>query len=1038
MWTCSPLLVVLCAGLAAAEPTIEVRTIGAVAIDSGATKQLNAPAKDLILSWVGVSGRPVAPGEVVMRFDPVLIDAQLDDRRRAAAIARMENANTVAQRQGEIEALLSEQRRLRADLTTVRASIALAEAQDPERIALLRADLRAARLAADIADREAGRSRVEREQGRTSQVKAEAADQAAIAAHRAVEPAELALQLSEHPPEEPLDLATLRIRERDLAVKIGLGADGAENAALGIAARISAAKSQIDADLAARRTELERFEVDLKQSERDVHDHTPLVWISVAAEGSADKPLRFRFAPPGRPVPSGWRPDHGQAFNEDHGWDRPLTSDELVWREPPAPTAAIEGAPPRAGGGGGGGRPPGGGGRRRGGNSGGGSFSGGLALISGPAHWGLSLPDGTYAVTVALGDDREWDGARLRIEGEELGLPARCPPGMAESTVRVQVRDGRLDVDVADAEIKAVRAPAAGVVVLQPHAQAGFRVQDPSWTLAYLAAADAFLVDALILQDLAPMLEPGRSAGPAGAPLAERIVLAGAELVRHDGGRIAAELVSVGAQSVRNSRGERAWDSGNPADNTAREIRLRPRLAADAPPLHQGETVDVALRFALPEGTTALPPHLVRIDRDGAVIRQRGAAEDVPVQAVRLGHMTVVAAAVREADLVPPPPSRRGPVEDAHGRFRGEVVPGARTRVSLQWIWGRVESLVADGSQVAAGDVVLNIYNPQMEADREKNDRERKAAIQRVLAAAEQRRQGLIRAQGEHAARVVAETDARLRLRRQLEPDPLGQLAIAQERERVAAALEAAHVQRARLATLSAADADEVAKADLALTRAGLDAQRAELSAAAQTLRLDWLKGRDLAEAWRDSVAALALRDAELGEMAVQERINTLADRIAMDRAVEGDWWQRFFETRRRVKAPAGGRILFQTGWNDQTQRSEKIGKEFPVWGGMTVAEIVDESELRFLAELPDDRFPGLTAGQTCEIEFEGAVGRPVAAKLIEIGRAFTIPRDRLTGDDARETVSNRRAFGITAAFTPSDELRRILSTGAKGWLRIP
>lgn len=61
-----------------------------------------------------------------------------------------------------------------------------------------------------------------------------------------------------------------------------------------------------------------------------------------------------------------------------------------------------------------------------------------------------------------------------------------------------------------------------------------------------------------------------------------------------------------------------------------------------------------------------------------------------------------------------------------------------------------------------------------------------------------------------------------------------------------------------------------------------------------------------------------------------------------------------------------------------------------------------------------------------------------MAAKLIEIGRAFTLPRDRLVGDDAHETVSNRRAFGITASFTPSDELRRILSTGAKGWLRIP
>lgn len=974
MWICSPILLALCAGLAAADATVEVRTVGAVAIDSGATKQLNAPAKDLILTWAGVNGRPVRPGEVVMRFDPVLIDAQLDDRRRAAAIARMENARTVAQRQSEIEALNSEQRRLRADLATVRASIAVAEAADPDQIALLKADLRAARLAAEIADREAERTRAERDQGRTSLVQAETADRAATAAHRGVQPADLALQLAEHPPEEPLDLAALRIRERDLTVKLGIGADGVESPVLGIGARIAAAKAQIDADLAARRTDLERFDVDLKQSERDVRDHTPLVWISVAAVG-ADKPLRFRFAPPGKAVPEGWKADHGAVFAEDHGWDRRLEADELIWREPAAPAPATDGAPPRTGGG----KPPGGGGGRRKGGGGagaGGAFTGGLALISRPAHWALTVPDGSYTVTVGLGDDREWDGARLRIEGEDLGLPARCAPGVAESKVQVQVRDGRLDVEIGDEESKAVRAPAAGVVVLQPHATPGFRVQDPSWTLAYLAAADAFLVDALVLQDLAPLLAPGRAAGAAGAPLAERIVLAGAELIRHDGSRIPAEIVSVGAQSVRNARGERSWDAGNPADNTAREVRLRPRPPAGAPALRQGETVDVALRFSIPGGTTALPPHLVRVDRDGAVIRPRRASEDVAVQAVRIGLSTVVAAAVQESDLVPPPPSRRGPVEDAHGRFRGEVVPGARTRVSLQWIWGRVESLVADGSQVAEGDIVLNIYNPQMEADREKNDRERKAAIQRVLAAAEQRRQGLIRAQGEHAARVVAETDARLRLRRQLEADPLGELGVQQERERAAIELESARLQRSRLAALSQADVDEVAKAEVASERAALAVQRAGLSAAAHVLRLDWLKGRDLAETWRDSVGALSQRDAELAEMAVQERINTLADRIAMDRAVEGDWWQRFFETRRRVKAPSAGRILFQTGWNDQTQRSEKIGKEFPVWGGMTVAEIVDERELRFLAELPDDRFPGLAVGQACEIEFEGAAGR--------------------------------------------------------------
>lgn len=1033
----SRLVAALCAACAACagEATVEVRAVGAVAIDSGATRQLNAPAKDLVLSWVGVNGRAVGPGEAVMRFDPVLIETQLDDRRRAAEIARLENARTVAQRQGDIEALLTEQRRLRADLATVRASIAVAEAVDPEDIALLRADLRAARLAAEIAEREAARVGEERAQGRASLAQAEAAERAAAAARRDVRPAELALELAERPPQEPLDLAALRIRARDLAVKLGLGPDGADDPNLGIGARIAAARAQVEADLAARRTELERFDVELKQSERDVRDRTALAWIALTPAGEGAQPIAVRFLPRGRAAPEGFRADHGQAFADGQGWSRALDEDELAWRAAAPAAAPTAGAPPRPPGG----RPPGAGApRRRSGGGGGGAFSGGVALVARPATWSLAVPDGDYAVKVGLGDDREWDGARLRIEGVDLALPPRCGPGIAEHALQVRVRDGRLDVEVGDDEVKALRAPAAGVVVLQPHATPGFRVQDPSWTLAYLATGDAFLVDALVPQELAPLLAPGRAAAGPGTPLAERIALAGAELVRGDGARVPAEILAVGAQSVRNQRGERSWDAGNPADNTARELRLRPRLPAGAAPLLQGESVGVSLRFALPAGCTALPPHLVRIDREGAAIRPRAAAADVAVEALRLGGETVVAAAVRAEDLLPPPPRRAGPIEDAQGRFRGEVAPGARTRVSLMWIWGRVESLVADGSMVAAGEVVLSIYNPQMEAEREKTERERRAAIQRVLAAAEQRRQGLIRAQGEHQARLVAETDARLRLRRQLDDDPEGALAAQRAIERAESALEAARIERSRIAALTRPDPDEAARAALALATAELELRRARLAEAAFALRLDWLRGSDLAEVWREAVAALARRDAELAEMAVQERINTLADRLAMDRAVEGDWWQRHFESRRLVKAPVSGRILFQTGWNDQTQRSEKIGKEFPVWGGMTVAEIVDERELRFVAELPDDRFPRLAADQACEIEFEGAAGRPVSARLIEIGRAFTIPRDRLEGDDARETVSSRRAFAITAAFAPSDELRRLLSTGAKGWLRLP
>jgi hypothetical protein len=233
-------------------------------------------------------------------------------------------------------------------------------------------------------------------------------------------------------------------------------------------------------------------------------------------------------------------------------------------------------------------------------------------------------------------------------------------------------------------------------------------------------------------------------------------------------------------------------------------------------------------------------------------------------------------------------------------------------------------------------------------------------------------------------------------------------------------------------------DQDDVAAATLARNRAQLAIERARLGMASWELRGDWLQSIDLAGTWFERVAALARRDAELAEAAIQERINTLSDRIAMEKVAEGDWFQRHFAAQREIKAPVAGRILFQTGWNEQAQRSEKIAKEFPVWGGMTVAEIVDETSLRFTAGLPEDLFPGLQPGGACELEFESAPGKPIPGVLIELGRAFSLPRDRLQVEETRETVTSRRAFTITASFTPPEDLRRSVPTGAKGWIRIP
>lgn len=1003
------LAVLAAAGAGAAE--VEISAVGTVAVDSGATTALAPPAKELVVTSTGADARRVAAGEVVLRFSTGMIRNHLDDLRRAAAIARLAQGVEAARRAGEIEELETERRRLRAELAAVDAAIAVASRPDGERVSLLDAQRRQAVLAAEIATRDAERRTAEGAQGRASAADvAEAARQAGLA-RLAIAGPELAWRLAQAPA-EGVDLASLRARRQDLALRLGLDDDGSESPERGVGARLAALRTRIDADLAAGRAELERTESELRQAERDSADRTPVAWVEVTAAGAAQPLARVRFLPSGRAAPEGFAPDHGRAFDGTRGWDRDLGEDELLWRE-----ASSGGDPARSS-------------RRRRGGGGGGGFAGGVAVLGAPAAWALTVAPGTYRVRLGLGDARDWDGPSVRIEGTAIGLPQRLGPGIAEFASEVRVEDGRIDIVFGDGEEKALRAPAPGMVLLQPGTAVGMRITDISWPLAYLAEPSQLVVDALVPQELAPALAATPAAD--GAPLEGRLRLSAVTLRRSDGSAIPAEVVSIGAQSVRWLRGTREWGGGNPADNIARELRLRPAGGTDAG-LRPGEAVTVALRFAVPPDATVLPPHLVRIDRGGAAVLDETGERSV--EAVRLGGSVVVAGRFDPARLSPPGAPRQGPLDDGQGRFLGEVVPGVRTRVAIGWVWGRVESMAADGSMVAAGDVVMTLYNPQIEADRERIERERQAAVRNVLAAAERRRQERLRVQAEHLARVAAETEARIRLRGYLEPDVLGDAASAAARERAASDLAAALAARERLASLSHPGEDDLRAAIAGVARAGIAVDRAALDAAAHELRTDWLALGGLAAAWRDAADRLGLRGQELAEAALQERIDALGQRIAMERAIEGTRWQRYFEDHRRVRAPVSGRLLVQTGWNDQTQRSEKVGKEFLVWGGMTVAEIVDESQLSFSAELPEDRYPRLAAGRACELTFAAAPGRTVPAVLREIGRAFTIPRDRLSGEGP---VSSQRAFTAVVSFTPPDDLRPRLTTGAKGWLRIP
>ena len=156
---------------------------------------------------------------------------------------------------------------------------------------------------------------------------------------------------------------------------------------------------------------------------------------------------------------------------------------------------------------------------------------------------------------------------------------------------------------------------------------------------------------------------------------------------------------------------------------------------------------------------------------------------------------------------------------------------------------------------------------------------------------------------------------------------------------------------------------------------------------------------------------------------------------LRLAQAMQGNRWEQRFREGREVMAPASGRLFYRTGWNDQTNREEKFQKDFWLWRGMTVADILDMDHLSFSAEVPEDEYPGLTVGAEVEVVFPRFNHRRIAAKLSEISPHFAVPRDVDRAELGTQPVARRRVVRISVTFTTPPDLRARLVPGTKGML---
>jgi hypothetical protein len=318
---------------------------------------------------------------------------------------------------------------------------------------------------------------------------------------------------------------------------------------------------------------------------------------------------------------------------------------------------------------------------------------------------------------------------------------------------------------------------------------------------------------------------------------------------------------------------------------------------------------------------------------------------------------------------------------------------------------GRILELVEEGSAVTAGQVVVTLYNPWMDERKEESEREKAKALESYRLAADQRR--VRNQQVAAASREQAASEGVARIDRDLAAtvDPLP-LASAESAAALAdeAAARAIAV-RERAAAIADMDPARLAAAGDAAAAAELAQRRARLQLAAARRGLDWLGLRLAQGAWNDAGTQLEGREDDLLLARTEEQVQALSADLRLAQAMQGSRWEQRFKEGRQVPAPVSGRLFYRTGWNDQVHRSEKFQKDFWLWRGMTVADILDTEHLG------------------------------VPAELTEISPNFSVPSDADRGDLGSQPVVRRRVVKVTVTFTTPPDLRARLVPGSKGML---
>jgi len=976
-----------------------------VDIDRAATELVLPTARELVATWVVPHGSPVAKGDPLIVFSSDWHQRRVKERQRDLVVVNADMRLRELRLAAERSAIADESQSLRGDLAVAEASLLAADRIDPQAIALAEATRDHAIAERARLDRVLVLAKRALAAGEITQDEAARRAQDRINGVQAV-----ALATAELADLRGRDVALLRERRRlrceDLRMRLGIDAQGQPISGAGLTGRMEALDAQQRRERRQVQERRERAERELHEATRDAWDHVPLRSLTIGAAA-------WHFSAPGPAADK----DLGQAV---------LVTDQLFTATSGYGFADTVGTlfpvlrP---------GRP--------------GKPGSGAVIVRGQTSFLAMLPPGTHPLRLELGDDRDWDGVVVAVvdaDGRRIIAVARRIEANRPTVVTTTIRAGAqpVRIECGDRFSKALRAPVAGLALprewIAPGWKAGW-TRDPA---AFVAGTGSVRLRAFVHQDLARLL---RAAAPEGAAaesehtepvdLAEQLSISQVHWQGADGQRGTADVANVIGIAVPLSLRADAADDG-PLDQLGNEIILRIPGGGDPTRLRPGSAVTVNVTIPVPTDCTVLPAHLLGRSGERWYVQVVGAPPQ-RCQAVAVAGRFVVTPAL-------PAGTRLQPVSvdaaDAlETRFNGEIVAGRSSPVVSVTTSGRIAEMIPDGSVVTAGQRVVGLYSPWVEERREENTRRSEQAAQAYAESAEARRVAAERASVEHRAQVVSENIARLDAQLAATADPLAVAIATADHARAVAEDTLARQILVRAQELG--DTQRIDSARRSAAQAAVTLQRRALGLAAAKQAADWLTMRDTQALWTDALSDLGGREQDLLQARVQEKASSLRAELALADALQGNRWERQFEQGKDLLSPVTGRLFYRKGWDDRSNRNATFQKDFWVWRGMTVADVLDTADLAFEVDLPETRVTTLTVGSTVTVILTRFDHRRLDAKIESIGRAVVAaPDDDPMGVERR--LGLRRVVRVRCSFAVPAELRDRLIPGTKGELELP